>query len=157
MSHLSWQAESKNDVREGLAKKDQGIWELLLLPSQRESFPDAGMHRPSSTPILRPLSYITRLSHMAWFIFRKLDPTSKRRKKGDGGHSYTCCPNPALKQKPLEIINPRSGRSLLSRMDRSPLLTSQAATLKIRPAASHLLPDSPATPTPSVGKTRSRF
>ena len=30
--------------REGLAKNDQGIWEMLLFPSQRESFPDAGVH-----------------------------------------------------------------------------------------------------------------
>lgn len=114
-----------------------------------------------TTPPPRPRSSNAAYhTHTAWFIFRKLDPTSKR-KRGMGGHSYTCYPNRALKQEPLEIINPRSGRSLLSRMDSCPPPpTNYPAyqTQEIRPAAfvPHLPPRFSRN-SPSFRTTKSRY
>lgn len=115
--------------REGLAKKDQWIWETLLFPSQRESLPDAGMHGPSSPSILLPLPQCGAITH-SLVHFQEIRSYQPRGRRGVEDTSYTCCPNSALKQKPLEIINPRSGRSLLSRMDSPPTPNSQPAILE---------------------------
>lgn len=86
---------------------------------------------------------IPRLSHTAWFIFRKLDLTSKRRKDewGVGAtHTHAAETRP-LKQKTLEIINPRSGRNLPKNRFFPPLnnqLTIQNKQTKNPPAAFHL-------------------
>lgn len=68
--------------REGLAKKDQRLWEMP--PSQpRESFPDAGIHSSASPPSSAP-SPAMPAYHRAWFTVRKLDTTCKRKGVGDG-------------------------------------------------------------------------
>lgn len=115
MSHLGGeQAGSWNDVKRR-AGQERPVGLGNASPSQPTGIFPRCWDAPSFlSPILRPLSLIARLSHTAWFIFRKLDPTSKR-KRGMGGRSYTRCPNPALKQKLLGRIHPRSGRGLLSR------------------------------------------
>lgn len=98
---------------------------MLLLPSPGNLSQMLGCtvlpHPPPQVPAY----------HTAWFIFRKSD-TTRKRKRGMGD-TYTRCPNLALKQKPLEIINLRSESAL--RMN-CPLLTSLPHS-EIRPAVPH--------------------
>ena len=83
--------------------------------------------------------------------------------EGDGSPSYTGCPNPALKQKPLEIINARSGKSLLSRMDFSapppppPPLTSQPTLLRDKASCFFLPAPGPCPPSPPFSRNSPSF
>lgn len=93
--------------REGPAKEDQRLWEMPLLPSQGNLSQMLG-YSVLPRPVSRPLSRNARLSHSS--VHCQEIRYYQQEEGGGGGHSYTCCPNLALRQKPLEIINPRPGK-----------------------------------------------
>lgn len=76
--------------REGLAKKDQRLWEMPLLPSGGTLSQMLG-HSSASSPSSAP-SPAMPAYHIAWFHCQEIRHYLQEEGGGEG-HSYTRCPN----------------------------------------------------------------
>lgn len=105
--HLREWAGSGNDVKRRAGQERPETLGNASFPAEG-IFPRCRDTQFGLTPVFRPLSRNARLSQS--LVHCQEIRYYLQEEGGGGGHSYTCCPNLALKQKPLEIINPRPGK-----------------------------------------------